>query len=573
MKRTPPLPLLMALVVLTPAFALGAGSRLSVSIADGLSCEASLPVPAALRAGTCLPMLLEFTNTGEERAIRTVIVSNGSISATTVAPPGTTRKWVYLPVVGETLWGVELQFRDAETGRLLAEQAWDRLRLQSGGEAVILYVATGQRPSLSSELTGVSDQQSIINIGPSLLPDSWLGLTAIDLLIVTHDAWEAGRQRLPAVLEWVAMGGTCVIVDAPPEARDGVYEAAKEALPLVERDRDAVVAGMGRLVFVSGEALGQPQPRLFPRGAGAPSFASTAQSGSTGRPPLDVVQKPPFLPVLFFLVVFSLLVGPVGWWYIVSRKGRPLMYYALAPLLSVSVVFLVVVMDLMKQGIRPRASCVAAELLDQRLQKRITLSQFGVYCPFTLGRSLEGRADELPHFLTVAGGGRYSGSSPYLLAGISFTPTDDGVAYADALPARKKTWYAAQSIRLERLRLDIRKEEGRIAVENHLGAPLRDLVVCLDGEYAAFDSLREGGSAAAEPIDRDAALARCREVAGASVSGDVTVRARKMNVRWMQAFQDGENTYIARRDGEYDDLIWLDSARFANTDCVIRGIH
>jgi len=94
------------------------------------------------------------------------------------------------------------------------------------------------------------------------------------------------------------------------------------------------------------------------------------------------------------LAAFGLMVGPLGWWYMVRKKQRGLFYYVLAPAVSLCVIVLIIVADVFYEGVRPRVSSAGVRLLDQRVQKVIETSQFGVYAPFAVGQ-MKGSADEV----------------------------------------------------------------------------------------------------------------------------------------------------------------------------------
>ena len=53
-----------------------------------------------------------------------------------------------------------------------------------------------------------------------------------------------------------------------------------------------------------------------------------------------LVQIPTHALTIGFAALFAVVVGPVGWWYAVKRKGKPLLYFALAPALSLCVIVL-----------------------------------------------------------------------------------------------------------------------------------------------------------------------------------------------------------------------------------------
>ncbi|MCK4374541.1 MAG: hypothetical protein KAX19_04400, partial [Candidatus Brocadiae bacterium] len=249
---------LLVLLLLAPATAEAAGPLTRVTITDELRCEVSLPLTDEPRPGTSMPFLLEFKNTGPDRTIRTVLGCNGSVSVvTSVRGGGQTRRWVHVPVIGGMLFDVTLSFYDDETGRLLKRHE-SPLRLfgaftPSGAtplKVVVLVLATGPSPTVSSNLCGSAGLQ-VINVGPDSVPDAWVGLSAVDLLIVTHQAWTSSRMDVGPLLDWVAMGGVCLVVDAPPEGRDAIFRAVSEGLPLAEREGDTVSAGMGQIMFVT----------------------------------------------------------------------------------------------------------------------------------------------------------------------------------------------------------------------------------------------------------------------------------------------------------------------------------
>jgi len=590
---------LTLLLVVSLAAMLGApeahAQRLGVAIAEGLSCDVSAPFSDPAIRGTVVPLKLQFSNGGPERGIRVVLESYGSVSAVfTLRGEGSSTRWLYVPVPGDALFGATLKFYDDRTGELLKEWVWGNLRLSRSGapsgtfaypisgtisglsdEMAVLVVAGARRPALPGSLAG-SSSLSVSQASPGDLPDSWLGLCGFNIILVTGEAWNSSRMDVEAVLDWVAMGGLCLVAGASPEEQEAAVRQIEGRSPLTRRTDGTVWAGMGCIRFVDEEEARQLP--LSDRRMGVRRNVIDVRAGrDSWHPLLQVDDRPPFAFVLVILISFSLLVGPLGWWYVVGKKKRPLVYYAVVPLASLSVVIAVVVADMVAQGFRPWAACMATELLDQRSQRRVTMSQFAVYCPSTVGRRLRGAPDELPGFVSLSEGDSRRGFSAFGLGGLRVIYAADGPIYDGALPSRTKAWYSTQRLRLARERLEVWKENGRIHVENHLGAPLRGLVVAYEGEYAAFERLAEGESASADPLAAAEAVRLSRSVAmkgpdqfrGGYVSDyGPTAMCR----RWQQAFDSGQNAFIAVRDGKYEELIWLDSARFTYCNSVIRGV-
>jgi hypothetical protein len=408
------------------------------------------------------------------------------------------------------------------------------------------------------------------------LPESWIGLTAVDLLIVPHETWASAGMKIDAVVDWIAMGGVCLIVDAPEEAQWAIARTLEEKGPFV-RVEDK---GPGNTQAVLSVNMGAGQIRFIERATllqsayftGRPSAARNLPgTGSPRRPTLDQLKGPPFFPVLFFLLVFSVLVGPVGWWYAVGKKGQPLIYFGLAPLLSLGVVLIVMAVDFLNQGVRPRAACITAELIDQTTQRRITLSQFALYFPFVIGQSLEGDFNELPHFLSVQSDSRIG----YSLQGLKAAPARQGMVYGgSALPARRTSWYAREKIHPERRRLIAWKENGRIHVENHLGTPLERLVVCCEGSYAVLDRVDEGERREAEEVDGKTAREAFENIRPGKEQRAVFYPLQSgLSDRWLEAFEEGKNSYAALRGGGFGELLWVDNAEVENGMGLLLGIY
>jgi len=492
-------------------------------------------------------------------------------------------------VPGQALYSPTLRFYDEHSGQLLKDSVWRDLGLPHSGvgaggayaiggvsEGVAVLVVAGARPPvLPAGLAGLSGF-SVSRSGPGDLPDSWLGLCGFNIILVTGEAWTSSRMDTGPVLDWVAMGGLCLVAGASPEEQEAAVRQIKERLPLTYHTDGSVWAGMGCIRFVDEEEARQLP--LSDRRMGVRRNVIDVRAGrASWHPLLQVDDRPPFAFVLVILISFSLLVGPLGWWYVVGRKKRPLVYYAVVPLASLSVVIAVVVADMVAQGFRPWAACVGTELLDQRSQRRITMSQFAVYCPSTMGRRLRGAPGELPGFVSLSEGDSRRGYGLFGLGGLQVFYAAGGPIYDGALPSRTKAWYSTQRLRLARERLEVWKEDGRIHVENHLGVPLRKLIVACRGQFAAFESLAEGQSASARPMLPWEARNRCQDIASRGPSQLSAYYASDygptaMNRRWQQAFDSAQNAFIAVRDGKCEELIWLDSARFTYCNSVIRGV-
>ena len=544
-----------------------------------LSCTTQFGICDTVRQGGTLPIILEFQNSGEARSVRVRTGPRVRIEGVFSLPAGRpSRHFLYVPVPSDIRYGIrQFEFRDAESGSLLDDpEVYNATRLSyarshNRSELLGITVSSGGAMAVSQALaSGYTLKTNAVS--PGQVPRSWVGLAGLDIVVVDHGAWSGAEFPRQAVMDWMAMGGVCLLVDVPREERSPlVAEMEEKAALFVEAAgaEDSFHVGLGGGAFVDREALTRSPGAFF--GSLRPIVALNRPSSefhAADDPEIQGVGDLPFLPVLLALLVFSLLVGPVGWWYLVSKKRMGLLYYAAAPAVSLAAIVLVVAADLTYEGFSPRVSCESLQMLDQRTKRVVEVSQFGVYAPFSIGRELRGTAGELPHFLAMAG------RPGWRTGPMSVRPTADGPVYRGVLPARRRVWFGRQAVRVERRRLVVRREEDGIAVENHLERDLRNLLVVFEGDCAHFESLAAGEKRSAPPLPEDEAqkrltTARVKTVRG-TLSPPMEGIARRRQSVW-QALLDTGNAYAAEVVGSDPEQVWLDSFRDAGSQNLIMG--
>ncbi len=442
-------------------------------IDETLTCRARFGLCGTIRQGGTLPIVLEFQNEGEARSIR--VRTGGAMQVTGVfnLPAGRrVRRFLYVPVPADIRSSVrQLEFVDAENGSLLKKLSVSDLSRLSytdlGSRSDLLGITVSKRSAMTVSQKPAPGYNLTTNaVSPEHVPPNWVGLAGLDVVVVHHSAWSDPEFPRRAVMDWMAMGGVCLLAEVPDGERAPVRRELAEKAAFfadVADGRQSFHVGMGGGAFVGRETLAGSQRGFFASLGHAPG--SNRPSGDyqkVDEPQIGGVGELPFVPVLLALLVFSLLVGPVGWWYLVSRKRMGLLYYAAAPAASALAIALVVALDVSYEGFRPRVSCAAVRLLDQHTKRAIDLAQFGVYAPFAVGTELKGSAAELPHFFGAAPG-HFGQMVPITLA-----PGAEGPVYRGVLPPREKVWFGRQEVQVERSRLVVRRQDGQIAVENHL---------------------------------------------------------------------------------------------------------
>ena len=530
------------------------------------------------------PVLLRFSNGGAERRV-TVELSgrNADVQGEFVLPEKTeSQHWLYVPMIRSYIGIDRVRIVDAESDSTLKTQPIGLgVRSVAGWSSGNVGYSPSDPSAVLLDVSGLSFDTEVwqptrlskITVASEEMPGDWRAYTGVSAVVVTHADWASPRMPRAALMDWMAMGGQLVLVDSSDEQQTALREELAKAVPFYEPKNRAEsgkrneFVGRGAVVFVRRGEL--RQPRFLTSAIG---YHKHNVSGNYVHPSmlkLELSKKLPFGITLFFLIVFSTLIGPVGWWYVVRKRKQALVYYMLAPCVSICLALIVV------QGVTPRAVCSAVEFIDHRVQKRMTTSRFTVFRPFTLGNTLQGTSGELPLFL---GSGKQdydpkeSMSSTRLdSVHVSVQRDGDSVVYrGNALPARTETHFAFTDIRQERRRLDVQLENGgRIVVENHLGMDLRRLVIRHEGSYGVVDSLADGARATARSISRATALKKASNFYALSLN--IAERSK----RWRGIFSTDmqHNAYAAQRDDDYDGLVWLDSWRMQDSAAIVFGVY
>jgi hypothetical protein len=558
----------------------------------GLSCRVKVGLGTHVRQGSMLPVILTFENKGDPRAVRMETGEVPQVAAAFSVPTGANiRRCLYLPVYDSDVQYMftSVVFRGAAGGRALGsaqvydqmhgknfvDRTWSMDDPSSGRRSRVLI---GLLIARSPDLTSNEDlfppfKLKTDKVDAVGLPDHWLAYSGIDVIAVEQPVWARADLPRRPMFDWAAMGGILLVVDAPPAERRHTLDELAGQTPWVlddpRSDRTVYRVGMGGLCFVDEAFIRGSHSRfLKDRKLYQGLDGRVRDYARPERPPIRGVGKPPFWPVLLCLVAFSIVVGPLGWWYLVKRQRRLLLYYAAAPAASVVAIALTVGGAMLNEGFRPYVSCVGVRFLDQRVHKSIDLSQFGAYVPFGFGTDIEGSADELPHFLP--------GENDMMVTRRLICAREgDRRRYGGVLPTRMKAWFGRQELRLDRRRLVVWEEQGRIHVENLLECELRDLLVSHNGKGARFDRLGPGEKTSAAPIQRSELIGHADQRLNdfrRAVSNTVPSKAHDLGYNRMRTMLLNGNAYVAEVRGQTAEHVWFDRFRVDTDTCFILGV-
>lgn len=183
---------------------------------------------------------------------------------------------------------------------------------------------------------------------PADLPDSWLGYSGFDFILLSGTDWQKLKPAAKrALLEWVRLGGKLHVYLSP-----GTYS---ESLGLAGIDSaGAHVMSLGKIVTLSWDGRRLPAGETINRYWGEPQrvMSLKQQHTSTGDwPLLSLLGVRSFASwqVIVFLVVFGLLVGPVNL-FVLAPAGKRHKLFVTTPLLSIGASVVMVALILVQDG-------------------------------------------------------------------------------------------------------------------------------------------------------------------------------------------------------------------------------
>ena len=183
-------------------------------------------------------------------------------------------------------------------------------------------------------------------LDPDRLPTNWLGYTSLRAVLVGPDEWKAlSEEQRAALLTWTAAGGNLLLVDTD------IRTVAPSATTASNSSPDVTARGylFGRIHAVPTTALatrGLPAAlteveRLQDSHFALPINHATDWNAIASRgfrleiPGVEGVQARAYLLILVF---FSLLIGPLNYWYL-ARRRQLVLFVLTAPALSLLCVF------------------------------------------------------------------------------------------------------------------------------------------------------------------------------------------------------------------------------------------
>ncbi|MEM7625231.1 MAG: hypothetical protein AAF333_06345 [Planctomycetota bacterium] len=338
---------------------------------------------------------------------------------------------------------------------------------------------------------------------------NWLAYSRYFAVMVGEDELRSAPAPVDAALrDYAAAGGIVVVVgDNNRRPEPGVAWAAGWTYRVGDQDGDALGFGAGRVFHTAESVLtGFDTDRWEAwvhsriRSTDHRRQRLDASSAESQLPMLETVRVPT-RSLLFIMLLFTLLIGPVNIVALTLLKKRMWLLWTVPTIASIFAGG-VLAYSVLSEGVRPRAKTVAVTLLDQDTRQAVTLGMTGYYAPLTPGEGLwyDDRTEVTPQ----------SGDASYGYSGGGRTRTMDltnGQHLSSGwVIARVPAHFALRQVETRRERLDIsRNDDGGLTVVNGLGLPIKRLIV-VDADRRAyrFDAVAAGGSTTASATELNA---------------------------------------------------------------------
>lgn len=183
---------------------------------------------------------------------------------------------------------------------------------------------------------------------PADLPDSWLGYSGFDFILLSSTDWQKLKPGVKrALLEWVRLGGRLHVYLSPGASPESL------GLPALASAGSHMVS-LGKIMTMSWDGKNLPATQTVNRYWGESQRANTLRSDYARVgvwPLLALLGTRSFASwqVIVFLVAFGMLVGPVNL-FVLAPAGKRHKLFITTPLLSIGASLVMVVLILLQDG-------------------------------------------------------------------------------------------------------------------------------------------------------------------------------------------------------------------------------
>lgn len=331
------------------------------------------------------------------------------------------------------------------------------------------------------------------------VPDIWHGLRQYQVILARAATLNQAPWR-ETVQNWVLMGGWLLLQpDNTNRPLDSLFPhlALKTALlPTLSGIpmRQHWQVGMGHIVLAP--SITQYEQQFQTLMGNPPIVLHPPYTPSDITAALDKLlpQQTPSHPILFsILLLFSLLVGPVAWLWLVHRQGRPFLYLGFVLTVSIIVSASIFIINLLIEGFHLKTDMNSLQILDLPQQTQLWAQEIAIFRP----TRLEGQRLELAPESQIS-----LAKNPNQDVTSTLSPAWEGDRFfvENLLPVRQRVLIGQQGIKPLVQRLIFQRAGQKLAIENHLGVTLHQFWA-IDGQTCYHQAqLRPGERQILSPV-------------------------------------------------------------------------
>lgn len=418
---------------------------------------------------------------------------------------------------------------------------------QSGSSAYMSYSGTPAYPSSSGSGTG-----DAIVLAPTLLPDSWIDYSGLDVVSVSLDTFAAlpsGPRK--AIVDWVEMGGTLILseVGTSPDQSEPLRRAlsldGRAAVSAKWKEADLATRREVRIpVEAANEGEPSPAPLAVPQSLErrwsekSDAFATrdvmlgkvvavskdlfaakagdwhwllsalgndrllwTRRHGYASRDGHDEflyfeipgLRGVPVSSFLTLITLFAIGIGPVNY-FILYKKKKLWMLVVTIPAIAFLTSASLFAWSTVAHGFSVKSRTRSLTVLDQNAHTAVTTSRLSLFAGLAPSSGLKFSPETAVHTIWQGRGSTFESGR------VDWTSTQ--ALEAGWLRSRTRTQFVTETHRTERGRMVVKPLEGELLpVENGLEWDILALVVSDEkGAMFAGTSLPAGGATRLPPV-------------------------------------------------------------------------
>lgn len=434
---------------------------------------------------------------------------------------------------------------------IISNNVFDTDEFESG----VNYLSSSSSSSGFGYGSGSTRTDDDAVVEPGMLPDRWIDYSGLDFVGISLPVFERLSPSVrAAILGWARTGGNLLIFDVPDDPATSRKLAELAELPPATDAAEGWVypdtAGRTRIPEISVSAYGEVAEEGFvdPRAAraaadgyvwkggekafkirnvmqgrlivfagnpfpgsrhewawllktiGEQHFSWTKRHGMSARLPneefLDFlipgISGVPVFAFLLLITVFSVVIGPVNYYYLARRKRLHLLVLSI-PLIAVVTSVSLFAYSVVAHGFGTKSRVRSITLVDQRVQKSVTMSRLSLYSGLAPSDGLT-----FPQETAVYPIWPYVGGETFEGGTVDWTSAQ--ALRTGWLKSRTRTQFRTTTYRDQRERLQVKSQPGRMEISNGFGFALARLIIADPAGNLFFgENIAAGANAVLSP--------------------------------------------------------------------------